>query len=204
MRTAAESRSGVTSGLPALLLIAVIIIATGATIYLLEQYPTPHPTTTITAAGGTIVTSDASGYFPNGYHAHVLNFSSTHSGDVIVMGNVSFLYVTPTNLETRTMTVGSTGATTKVVVVTADYQCGTSMGQQRFFYAQMLNGGSGNAIKLDFCLVLNTAIAQGAYQGGVAHPWALWQLSTGTNPTVGVHMAGSGEDVSLVELCVEK
>ncbi len=42
----------------------------------------------------------------------------THSGDAIVIGNVSFLYLTPSNLETRTMTRGATGNTTTVAVVT--------------------------------------------------------------------------------------
>ena len=185
-----------------LLVVTVAIIAVG--VYATVNQSPDHNSTTATNAP-SVVTSNTSGYFPHGYNSHEVNFSLTHSGDLIVVGNASFLYVSPTNLETRSMAVGpSASATTTIAVVTADYQCGTSMGQQRVFFVQMLNRDANSASKLDYCLILNTAISQGAYQGGVAHSWELWQVSTALGPAVALHMTGSGEDVSLVELCVEK
>ena len=199
-----KGQVGVSAAFVALILVAVIIVA-AVGFFLVVQQPGALDSTTTTMGSEPVVTSAYSNYFPNGYNSQLVNFSSTHSGDVIMVGNVSFLYVTPSNLETRTMTVGpTTNPTTTVAVVTADYQCGVSMGQQRVFFAQLPAGHKGEAVKLDYCLVLNTAIAQGAYAGGVAHPWDLWEVSTGLGTTVAVHMTGSGEQVSLVELCVQK
>ena len=158
-----------------------------------------------TREGGLVVTADAAAYFPDGYDSHVVNFSVTHSGDAVVVRNYSFLYVTPSNLETRTITIGASGqTTTTVVVVTAEYQCGVSIGQRRLFFVQPLVSGGNTTLKFDYCLVVNAAIAQGALQGGAAKAWDLWQVSAETTPAVAVHMAGIGEDVSLVELCVGK
>ena len=201
-----RAQVGVATAHIALISVAVIIVAAVGFFFLVGQpQAAADSTTTKTMAGEPVVTPAYSAYFPNGYYSHVVNLSSTHSGDVIMVGNVSFLYVIPTNLETRSMTVGPAGsATTTVAVVTADYQCGVSMGQQRVFFAQPLNGASGDALKLDYCLVLNTAISQGAYAGGTAHSWDLWEISTGLGTTVAIHMTGSGEQVSLVELCEEK
>lgn len=183
----------------AVLAVAVVAgLSLGAVVFALYLPAVPS------SLEGAVVTSDGAMYFAGGYYSHRVNFSLTHSGDVIQLGPYSFLYTTPTNLETRTMTVGSGGAaTTTVAVVTADYQCGTSLGQRRFFFVQGLGGADGPAYTLDYCLVLNTAVAQGAVQGGVAHPWDIWQIAP-SSPAVAIHMSGTGESVSLVELCVSK
>ncbi len=204
-RARAQFRTRVTTRLLIAVVLVVMMASAAASYMLASQLPSTLGHTNSAAANGSVVASDPSTYFPNGYYSQVVNFSLTHDGDAIVVGNVSFLYVTPSNLETRTMAPGGAGnATSAVAVVTADYQCGTSMGQQRFFFAQVLDGGTANAVKLDYCLLLNTAIANGAHQGGVASPWDLWQISTGIAPTVAIHMTGTGESVSLVELCVGK
>lgn len=183
--------------------VAVVTIMTAAAIVVIYYYApvwgggTPE--------GGLVVTGNASGYFPAGYSSHVMNFSATRSGDVVVVGNYSFLYITPSNLETRTMQVGASGqSSTTVVVVTAEYQCGASLGQRRLFFAQPTASGGNTTFRLDYCLLVNTAIAQGALQGGVPRAWDLWQVTAGATPAAALHMTGSGEYVSLVELCVGK
>lgn len=182
------------------------MMASAAAGYMLaSELPSTLGHTSSAAANWSVAASDPSTYFPDGYYSQVVNFSSTHDGDAIAVGNVSFLYVTPSNLETRTTASGGAGnVTSTVAAVTAGYQCGTSMGQQRFFFAQVPDGRTANALKLDYCLLLNTAIANGAHQGGVASPWDLCRISTGTAPTAAVRMTGTGESVSLVELCVGK
>ncbi len=200
-----EQRAGTGTALLAIFVLAFIVMAAGAVYFIFNPPATESSSTTSTGNQSFIVTSDPSPYFSNGYYSHVVNFSRTNPGDVIVVANFSFLYVRPTNLETRTMTMGmGNDKTTTAVVVTADYQCGTSMGQRQFFFVQPVYGGSGTAYRLDYCLLLNTAISQGAYQGGVAQSWDLWQISMGDGPTVALHMTGSGEYVSSVELCVGK
>ncbi len=143
-----------------------------------------------------VITSDPAAYFPHGYYSHAVNFSQIANGDSIAVGNASFLYEIPSNLETRTTT---TGGTTTTIVVTAEYQCGTSLGQRLFFYAVL---GNETGFKLDYCMVLNTAIAQGAYRSSTAQSWSLWEISANAAPRVAIHMEGSGEYVSVVELWV--
>lgn len=180
-----------------LAVLIVVCLAAGGVLYLLYAPSTPS------GMGGAVVTSDSSGAFPRGYYSHTVNFSLTHSGDAIVLEGYSFIYSVPTNLETRTLTIGTGAqASTTVAVVTADYQCGSSLGQRRFFFVQAM-GSQGVTYTLDYCLLLNSAIAQGALQGGVAHPWDLWEVAP-SSPSVAIHMAGTGEHVSLVELCVSK
>ncbi|HKT22113.1 MAG TPA: hypothetical protein VJR06_05860 [Nitrososphaerales archaeon] len=195
-------RSRVGAGGRTVAAVTIVTVMTAAAIVALYYAPVWGGGT---SQGGLVVTADASTYFPHGYISHVMNFTATRSGDGVVVGNYSFLYVTPSNLETRTMSVGTSGqSSTTVVVVTAEYQCGVSLGQRRLFFAQPLASGVNATFRLDYCLLVNTAIAQGALQGGVARAWDLWQVSAGSTPAVALHMTGSGEGVSLVELCVGK
>lgn len=182
-----------------LAVLAVVCLTAGGVLYAVYLPALPSVTTT-----GGVVTSDVSGLFPRGYYSHAVNFSLTHSGDAVVVAGYSFLYTVPTNLETRTMTVG-TGSSTSVttVVVTADYQCGSSLGQRRFFFAHAIGSQNSTTYALDYCLLLNSAVAQGALQGGVPHPWDLWEVVP-SSPLVAIHMSGTGEHASLVELCVSK
>lgn len=178
--------------------LAVVCLTAGGILYAM-YLPAPPSGTTV-----SVVTSDPSELFPHGYYSHAVNFSLTHSGDVVVIGGYSFLYAVPTNLETRTMTLGTgSQSSTTLGVVTADYQCGSSLGQRRFFFAQALGAQNSTTYAFDYCLLLNTAIARGALQGGVPHPWDLWEVAP-SSPPVAIHMVGTGEQVSLVELCVSE
>lgn len=188
--TLRESRVGISTKVLSVAVAAIVVTATG--LFLLLPYwvaPAGSPTSSA-SEGGLLITSNGSSFFPRGYYAHQVNFSLTHSGEVIVLGNVSFLYVAPSNLETRTMTV-STGqnATTTVAVVTAEYQCGISLGQRRFFFAQF--GSSPATVRLDFCAVLNEALNQ-QNPRGATDGWALWQVSRDSTPPVALYMAGHG------------
>lgn len=148
-----------------------------------------------------MITSNYTSFFPGGYLSHEVNLSLTHSGDTIVLGNVSFLYFTPSNIETLTMTrIAAGNTTTSVAVVTADYQCGTSMGQRRFFFAQF-NGGNAATVRLDYCAVLNAALAQD-YPRGSPHAWVLWQVSEDSSPAIALYMAGQWDNVTHVALWV--
>jgi hypothetical protein len=194
-------RIGIATRLLSVFVAVMMIVATGSVLFL-AYLATPAQNSVYSSrdSGGLLVVSSPSTYFPNGYYSHEVNFSLTHSGDAIVIGNVSFLYLTPSNLEMRTTTRATGNTTTTVAVVTADYQCGTSLGQRQFFFAQL----SGNStVKLDYCLVLNTATAQ-SYPRGSPHAWALAQVSTGTSPLVAIYLAGTWDRVYLVELWVEK
>lgn len=176
----------------------VVVIVTLALAAVLAVFVLSPNRTTSTATNSYVVTSGPSPYFPNGYESLPVNFSSIRDGDVLVVGATSIRYYLPSNLESRTTTVSSTVTT---ITTTADYQCGNSLGQRRFFEARLVNGSE---FQLDYCLVLNSAIAQGAYRSSTAHSWSLWQISGGTAPIVAIHMSGQGEYVDVTELWVSK
>jgi len=197
------SRVGISTKVISVAIAAIIVIATG--LFLLLPYwaaPAGNPASSSASRDGLLITSNASSFFLRGYYSHEVNFSLTHSGEVIVLGNVSFFYVIPSNLETRTMTA-TTGrnATTTVAVVTAEYQCGISLGQRRFFFAQF--GSSSATVRLDYCAVLNEALNQQNPRGST-DGWALWQVSRDSTPPVALYMAGHGESVNHTALWVGK
>lgn len=175
--------------------VSAAIVAVAA-LGILSSIPTSNVDDGSTVQGAYVVTPDGSTYFAGGYYSRALNFSQIANGDSLTVGSTSFRYDRPSNLETRTTTTG--GATT-TIVVTAEYQCGISLGARIFFYARLDNG---TEFKLDYCLVLNTAIAHGAYQSSTAQRWSLWEVSENTTPVVAIHMQGKGEQVSAVELWV--
>ena len=63
---------------------------------------------------------------------------------------------------------------------------------------------NGSDFQLDNCLVLNMAIAQGAYQSSIPHAWSLWEVSRDTVPIVSIHLTGNGEDVNVTVLWVSR
>lgn len=196
------SRVGITTKVLSVFVAAVLVAATGLVLSL-PYLAAPAGYSTSTAGDGLVITPNSSTFFPTGYYSHEVNFSFTHSGDAIVLGNVSFLFVTPSNLETRTFAESGGGnATTTVAVVTADYQCGTSLGQQRYFFAHF-NGGRTGTVRLDYCAVLNAALTQ-SYPRGSSHAWALLQVSRDASPHVALYMAGQWDNVYHVALWVGK
>jgi hypothetical protein len=193
-------RVGTTTKVLSVFVAALVVAAAGL---LLSLPYLAAPAGDSTAGDGLVITAHSSTFFPRGYYSQEVNFSFTHSGDAIVLGNVSFLYVTPSNLETRTVTESGGGnATTTVVVVTAEYQCGTSLGQQGFFFAHF-NGRSTRTVRLDYCAVLNAALTQ-SYPRGSSHAWALLQVSRDTSPPVALYMAGQWDIVYHVALWIGK
>lgn len=196
------SRVGTTTKVLSVFVAALVVAATGL-VFSLPYLAAPAGDSTSPAGDRLVITPNFPIFFPGGYYSHVVNFTFTHSGDAIVLGNVSFLYVIPSNLETRTITESGGGnATTTVAVVTADYQCGTSLGQQRFFFAHF-NGRNTRTVRLDYCAVLNAALTQ-SYPRGSPHAWALLQVSRDTSPRVALYMAGQWDNVYHVALWVGK
>jgi hypothetical protein len=187
------AKAALASGM-VILMVVLVVVAAVAVFFVLSTGLTGSTSTASTRSNSYVVTSDPSRYFPSGYDSVQVNFSSIRNGDVLTVGVTPVRYYVPSNLETRTTTVSSTATT---ITVTADYQCGTSMGQRRFFEARLANGDD---FQLDYCLVLNTAIAQGAYKSGVPQSWSLWEVSMGTTPIVAIHLAGNGETVNATEL----
>src|ERR1041385_4087976 len=106
-----KQRAGTAAAIISLLLVATTVAAISAFFFLVYS-PSPNHGSTTTITDEAVVTSDSSTYFPDGYYSRLVNFSLTRSGDLTVVGNASFLYVIPTSLETRTITVGPGGSTT--------------------------------------------------------------------------------------------
>jgi hypothetical protein len=115
---------------------------------------------------------------------------------MVTIGQTNFRLELPSNIETRTTTLN--GVST-VITVTADYQCGVSLGARRVFHVQLQNG---NEMKLDYCLVLNNAVQIMQRSNNMSMMWSFWQISLNTSPTVAIHMTGIGEDVHQIELWV--
>ena len=176
--------------------IILLLIITGVALY----YSTNGSPVTVTTTlfQSFVLTGDPTPYFLSGYYAKPVVFSELNYGSNVTVGNTTFQYIVPSNLETRTTTI--TGVST-VITITADYQCGTSLGQRRYFLANLPGG---NVVKLDYCLVLNEAACEMQQSNNFTKSWSIWQVSVGTYPTVAIHLAGLGLDPSLVELWVSK
>jgi hypothetical protein len=154
---------------------------------------TAHTVTTIVPQNSLLV-SDPAPYFPSGHVSNTVNMSRTSNGDVVDVGQTEFFLVIPTNIETRTTQFGGT---TTVVTVTAEYQCGISLGQRMFFDANL---PSNMTVRLDYCLILNSAVQTMQRSGDFSMSWSLWEITVATYPTVALHMFGTGEHVESVEL----
>lgn len=151
---------------------------------------------TITVSQTTVLVTDPTPYFTAGYNSKIVNFQNASNGDLIAVGEIDFRLVIPSNIETRTTTIG--GSTT-TITITADYQCGISFGRRIFFDSLFSNNVT---VRLDYCLILNNAIQVMLRTHNMSATWNLWQISINTYPTVALHMMGSGERVTLVELMV--
>ena len=151
---------------------------------------------TITVSQSTDLVTDPTPYFPAGYDSKTVNFSNASNGDLITAGKIDFRLVIPSNIETRTTTIGGSKTT---ITITADYQCGISFGRRIFFDALFSNNVT---VRLDYCLILNNAIQVMLHTHNMSAAWSLWQISLNTSPTVALHMMGSGERVTLVELII--
>ena len=151
---------------------------------------------TITVFQSTILVTNPTPYLPTSYNSKVVNFSNVSNGDFITVGTTDFQLVIPSNLETRTTTLGGN---TTTITITADYQCGISLGQRIFFDAAL---SSKVTARLDYCLILNTAVQIMLRTHNMSATWSFWQISLNTSPTVALHMTGNGEKVTLVELIV--
>lgn len=173
-------------------IVALIAIAGVGVYYSLPQ----NGVSTKTVSQSSILASDPTPYFPTGYESKVLNLASLANGNGISVAQIPFRVEFPSNIETRTTTINGASTT---ITVTADYQCGVSLGQRKFFHAQLPNG---NEMKLDYCLVLNTAVQIAQRNQNMSMNWNLWQISLNTYPTVALHMRGSGENVQSAELWV--
>lgn len=172
-----------------------LIAVAGTSVYLaLIQNGVSTSTTTLTQS--SILTSDPTPYFPAGYETKVLNFSGLSNGTMINVDQIPFWVEFPSNLETRTTTINGVSTT---ITITADYQCGVSLGQRKFFHAELPYN---HEMKLDYCLVLNTAVQLALHSQNMSMNWSLWQVSLNTYPTVALHMIGSGENVASAELWV--
>ncbi|MDG6998114.1 MAG: hypothetical protein JRN15_03260 [Nitrososphaerota archaeon] len=180
-------------------LVVVLIAMTGIALYYSTTNASPNTITiTTTSYQGSILTADPFQYFNTGYYTEPVDISRLSDGNNLTVGDTTFQYIVPSNLETRTTTI--TGVST-VITITADYQCGTSLGQRRYFLANLPGG---NVVKLDYCLVLNEAACEMQQSNNFTKSWSIWQVSVGTYPTVAIHLAGLGLDPSLVELWVSK
>ena len=182
-----------------LILVIIIIILAGVIVYF-ASIPTNTSVVTVTTSvtERSVLVADPIPYFPTGYYSQIINFSLTHNGSSVTVGVTTFRYYIPANLETRTTTIS--GVTT-IINVTVDYQCGISLGQRLFFFAQLQNG---NEFRLDYCLLLNNAVQMAQRSNNFSMTWSLWQISLNTLPTVAIHMEGTGIDVGVVELWVSK
>jgi hypothetical protein len=182
------------------LIVAAVILAAVA-LALSRTSPIPSTSTrgsaVIVEGPGYVVTGDPSLYFPSGYYSQNVSLGGLGDGGSVTVGQTTFRLEVPSNLVTSTTVVGGVSTT---VVVTVDYQCGQSVGQRFFFHARLANGSD---FILDYCLVLNQA-ASGFEAAGAPQQWSLWQISLGTAPIVAIHMEGTGDNVSTVELCVGK
>lgn len=183
----------------ALVLIVIIIALAGVMLYF-ATIPTSYHVTTITTnvTERSVLTTSPTPYFPIGYYSEVINFSAINNGSNITVGGTTFRFSIPSNIETRTTTIG--GVST-IITVTADYQCGISLGQRLFFFAQLSNDSE---FRLDYCLLLNNAAQEMQRSNNFSMTWSLWQISLNTSPTVAIHMRGMGIDVVVVELWVSK
>lgn len=179
----------------AVIVVVALIAVVGTSVYFdLSQNGISTSTTILTQS--SILTSDPTPYFPTGYESKVLNFSELYNGTVINVGQIPFWVEFPSNLETRTTTINGVSTT---ITVTADYQCGVSLGQRKFFHAELPNN---QEMKLDYCLVLNAAVQSALHSKNMSMIWNLWQVSLNTYPTVALHMSGYGENVASAELLV--
>ena len=176
----------------AVAIVALIAIASTGVYYSSFQ----SGTSTATVTQNSILASDPTPYFPTGYESKTLNLSSLANGNVISVAQIPFQVEFPSNIETRTTAINGSSTT---ITVTADYQCGISLGQRKFFHAQLPNG---NDMKLDYCLILNTAVGMAERSQNMSMSWNLWQISLNTYPTVALHMRGAGENVVSAELWV--
>lgn len=174
--------------------VVIGLIAVSGLYYGLSSLQIGTSTTTVTQS--SILTSDPMPYFPTGYSSKLLNLSTLSDGTMINVGPIAFRVELPSSIETRTT---STNGVTTTITVTADYQCGVSLGAREFFHAQFPNGAD---MKLDYCLVLNTAEQVTQRYQNMSMNWNLWQISLNTYPTVALHMRGSGENVASAELWV--
>jgi hypothetical protein len=151
-------------------------------------------TVTTTVPQNSLLVSDPTPYFPSGHVSNTVNMSRISNGDVVDVGQAEFLLVIPSNIETRTTQFGGT---TTVITVTAEYQCGISLGQRMFFDAKL----PGNmTVRLDYCLILNSAVQAMQKSGNFSTNWSLWEITVATHPTVALHTSGTGEHVESVEL----
>lgn len=172
-----------------------LIVGLGAGLLLGSQIIQPSSVThTITISQVSILVNDPYPYFPTGYNSKLVNLSQLSNGDLLSIGSVTFQLDYPSNLETMTTSIGGTST---VITVTADYQCGISLGQRIFFYAKFANAAEA---KLDYCLILNNAVQIAQRTGNLSTSWNLWQIPLNTSPTVALHMTGNGEHVTLIEL----
>lgn len=177
--------------------VASVIVVSSIALYY-AAVPATQRTVTTTVTERSILTSDPTPYFPIGYYSTLVNFSELQNGSDLVVGGTTFRFAIPSNIELRTTTVG--GIST-VITVTADYQCGISLGQRLFFFAQLTNN---NEFRLDYCLLLNNAAQMMQQSNNFSMTWSLWQISINTSPTVAIHMEGAGIDAPIVQLCVAR
>ena len=183
------------SVIAAVIVVVALIAVAGSGVYY-GIFNSVSGTSTTTVTQSSILTSDATPFFPTGYASKQVNFSGLSNGSVITVDQIPFWVEFPSNLETRTTTINGVSTT---ITVTADYQCGVSLGQRRFFHAQFPNG---QEMKLDYCLVLNTAVQIAMRSNNMSMTWSIWQISLNTYPTVALHMIGTGENVASAELWV--
>lgn len=139
-----------------------------------------------------IITDNASQYLPNGYREVQVSLSSMKNNTEIVLGSVTFTYYVP--------------STNPRPGVEVDYLCDS------FFAARLPNGSQ---FLLDYCspyggaqrsATMTTTVQTGNTTGiemyNVGTPWSEWELSRGTTPTVGVHVQGTGNNITYVGLVV--
>lgn len=154
---------------------------------------TSTTTVDMTVLQNSVLVSDPSPYFAT-HLSKTVSMAGVSDGYTIDVGQSAFRLVVPSNIETRTT---QHSGTTTVVTVTADYQCGISLGQRMFFDAKLPDNMTA---RLDYCLILNNAVQLAQRSGNLSMGWSLWQIPLGTYPVVALHMSGTGEQVGLVEL----
>lgn len=161
------------------------------------------------------ITNDSSNYFPNGYYSYELNFTSAYyggfdgltNGQVINLADVKFTYHIPSGSTSFLTTINGENETEFEEI---DYFCGS------FFNVTM---PSGSSFLLDYCTphndavtavtttILTTTVTEnppGYTSYTLPIPWSMWEIKKNVSPAFGIHIAGNGNNVSLIELAVAK
>ncbi|HEV2120504.1 MAG TPA: hypothetical protein VGS11_10455 [Candidatus Bathyarchaeia archaeon] len=142
--------------------------------------------------GNFISTNNTSNYLPNGYHEVQVNLSTLKNETEITLGSVSFTYYVP--------------STNPRAGVEVSYACDS------FFAVRLPNGSQ---LLLEHCstfggaqrsVTMTTTVKTGNHTGiefyKVATSWNEFELTRNTTPIVGLHMKGTGDNVTFVGLIV--